>query len=422
MRTFSTLKFVCGFDLTGRPCANTIMRIYIYTHGHLQDFMFALAYRRQKRDVDNNLSVQVVVYRVATCIHSPVSMSFLTHAPQEAQRKDENGTIPAAHGTVGADAEASGGKHAASHEPVKTEAVGGQSSSSLLQSAEFVSRHEQLSFKKDKKGKRKNGKDTKAKAKGKKRGKKAKKAPRKGRKTRASASSSGQKSAGSSATRSKTSRKRQLLKRASSKLVEGDGEMHEEEVEEAPVESEAKKGRRGKGRKSAKVEPAHEMPLEPGQSEAEVEGVPKRKRGRQPAAKSKADSKTIKPKAAAKSKAKAKARATRSRRQSPIDDMLESPLRCNTVISGLIDWTQPFAPELDTPGHEEAVKKLVRSKLGPLKTCKLNIYWTRNACGVSVTEDGKKTKDINHFSWNGSTAAPRHKLAVAVRCAELAAP
>ncbi|CAK9035525.1 unnamed protein product [Durusdinium trenchii] len=58
----------------------------------------------------------------------------------------------------------------------------------------------------------------------------------------------------------------------------------------------------------------------------------------------------------------------------------------------------------------------------PLEWTKLMPYWTRNGCGVKVWDmEANQYMDRETFTFNCSSAPRRCKLAIAVRCAELAA-
>lgn len=217
----------------------------------------------------------------------------------------------------------------------------------------------------------------------------------------------------------KASRKRRILKNAAA-----NAEEPAEELPEMSAQGEAK----GKRRKRAASKA--ELP-EPGETKAKnnkgSDGKPKTKK---PKAETK---KKAKPQAAEKAKAKAKGRA---RRASAYDLLLESDRRSDVVIKALMDFALGFDETYNQPENFENFKKAVRDRLAPLKTCHLNIYWTRSACGVSVlNEEGaasgkkkkkdkptKKSKDIHHFSWNSIKASSVRLTAVAVRSAELAAP
>lgn len=217
----------------------------------------------------------------------------------------------------------------------------------------------------------------------------------------------------------KASRKRRILKNAAA-----NAEEPAEELPEMSAQGEAK----GKRRKRAASKA--ELP-EPGETKAKnnkgSDGKPKTKK---PKAETK---KKAKPQAAEKAKAKAKGRA---RRASAYDLLLESDRRSDVVIKALMDFALGFDETYNQPENFENFKKAVRDRLAPLKTCHLNIYWTRSACGVSVlNEEGaasgkkkkkdkptKKSKDIHHFNWNSIKASSVRLTAVAVRSAELAAP
>ncbi|CAJ1439884.1 unnamed protein product [Effrenium voratum] len=82
----------------------------------------------------------------------------------------------------------------------------------------------------------------------------------------------------------------------------------------------------------------------------------------------------------------------------------------------LQDWAKQFPEKLE--GKQAKLKRAVRAALTPLEKTRLVLYWTRNACGVRVLSC---KKDSLHFTFNSWPTAGRFKLAVAVRCAELAA-
>lgn len=300
-----------------------------------------------------------------------------------------------------------------------------------VEEVDFVTRNDQLSHKKEKKDGRKKKKDAKEKNEGekneshapkgksrkpRKNGKKSKRGKKGSKKT-----STQSQSAGSAMAWPKASRKRRILKNAAA-----NAEEPAEELPEMSAQGEAK----GKRRKRAASKA--ELP-EPGETKAKnnkgSDGKPKTKK---PKAETK---KKAKPQAAEKAKAKAKAKG-RARRASAYDLLLESDRRSDVVIKALMDFALGFDETYNQPENFENFKKAVRDRLAPLKTCHLNIYWTRSACGVSVlNEEGaasgkkkkkdkptKKSKDIHHFNWNSIKASSVRLTAVAVRSAELAAP
>lgn len=158
---------------------------------------------------------------------------------------------------------------------------------------------------------------------------------------------------------------------------------------------------------------------------------------------------SAKPKTSAKTKPEPKAKAASSRgrkTKKAIDVALESDHRCDAVIAALMGWAHKFNDEEFEHEHKlDAYKAAVRAELAPLKSHKLNIYWSRNAAGVTslrpaespvkrrrgkkkgdCTPAKRKTQDVHHFGFSstsvGGDAPFRFKTAMAVRCAELAAP
>ena len=112
-------------------------------------------------------------------------------------------------------------------------------------------------------------------------------------------------------------------------------------------------------------------------------------------------------------KAKAKARGRKPRKSG--EDALN-----NEVLAGELE---AFARLFDPKTHsvtDDNFKALLRSKLDVSPECgfRLNIYWSRCACGVTSKEE---KKDLHNFSFNGAGAADVHRLAVAVKCGELTA-
>ena len=103
-----------------------------------------------------------------------------------------------------------------------------------------------------------------------------------------------------------------------------------------------------------------------------------------------------------------------------------NPLRKDSLTKSLMDFALKFPAECETnETHlKAAVLQEVRSEVRsrPLTWAKLMFYWSRNGCGVKVLEDDWKTyRDHCSFSFNSSSAPRRYRLAVATRCAELAA-
>ena len=134
------------------------------------------------------------------------------------------------------------------------------------------------------------------------------------------------------------------------------------------------------------------------------------------APKAKAAPKT--PKAMKAPKAKAASRGRKARL--PGTDLPKNPLRTDSLCFSLMDFAKKFPENLED--NLEGLKERVWELATPLKYTKLMPYWTRNGCGVKVMQDDMKTfVDVHTFTYNTSSAPRRYKLAIAVRCAELAA-
>ena len=273
----------------------------------------------------------------------------------------------------------------------------------------YTSRDQQLSFKAKKKTTRGKGKakSNRKKNKGRK-GKSEKKTKGKAEDKKVSTDKVGnRKKPKRSTAAARVSRKRQILSAGS----------------HTPVEASPPKQPR-KARKASK--PGADLPSH--------NPAPKRKADQQTAAKPKAKAA---PKAQPRAKAKAKARAGRKSLQ---DTILASPLRSDEMVKGLVTWVKQFGSEFEDPALKGKYKAEVRSSLVPLRATRLNIYWSRNTCGVQVLSDedapkhtkgkkgkhgkskesAKKAKDLHHFCFNGINASWLYKSSMSIRCAELA--
>ena len=111
---------------------------------------------------------------------------------------------------------------------------------------------------------------------------------------------------------------------------------------------------------------------------------------------------------------KAKARGRKPRKSGGKD-----PLDNEVLTGELVAFAQLFDPEKHLV-TDDNFKVLLRGKVAVSPECgfRLNIYWSRCACGVTSKEE---KKDLHSYSFNGSAAADVHRLAVAVKCAELTA-
>lgn len=164
-----------------------------------------------------------------------------------------------------------------------------------------------------------------------------------------------------------------------------------------------------------------------------------RTRARTPRAKAKTSAKPEKPAAHGKAKAKASPKnAAKPKANKPIKKDAEkpekkrgrtprkpgfelpaNPLRDNNTVKDLMKFAMQFpeALEHDLP----KLKKNILEAMSPLEWTKLMPYWSRNGCGVKVLQmDDNTYVDTMTFTFNASSAPRRYKLAIAVRCAELA--
>ena len=158
--------------------------------------------------------------------------------------------------------------------------------------------------------------------------------------------------------------------------------------------------------------------------------LPKRKREQKepkvgPKAKAKATPKpkmkaTPKPKATTKPKAAPKPKAKRVKTEKGQDEEeSQKPTFNAMLVHDLLEFAHRFSP--DDSVRDAAFKNKIRTMLAldTLKTCRLNIYWTRCSSGVTLL-DAKV--DVQHFSYNSSSAPEAYKAAVSIKLAELTAP
>ena len=123
------------------------------------------------------------------------------------------------------------------------------------------------------------------------------------------------------------------------------------------------------------------------------------------------------PKAKAKAKAKGKAKAKAAARTNRGEAAMDESLHCQEQIDTLIAFANEIGNNWDSV-TSAAFKATVRQNVSDLNTTRLNIYWARTTAGVHVHE---LHKDMNHFSFNASSACAPFRVAVAAKCAELAA-
>lgn len=259
--------------------------------------------------------------------------------------------------------------------------------------APLVTRNDQLTMKATVKGARKE--KVAANKKRAKKGKKGGKRNKNNKQRRKSDASS------KSLSKSPSKRKLSILKHA-----KGKAEL-EDEQEHGGKEKQPRKRARSSGSKPSRK---RDQPKEVAPSKQEVKAKAKAKaQAKSTAAKSRAR-KT----ADAKEKPKGAGKGRRSKQKIPHE---EHPLYCPAIESMLVEFARDcsrFSRDVKSPKF----KLFVRNHLSEHSQTALNIYWTRSNCGVTDKNTGA---DINNFSFNASTACATHRLACAVKCADLAA-
>lgn len=157
-----------------------------------------------------------------------------------------------------------------------------------------------------------------------------------------------------------------------------------------------------------------------GGQEKEKEASPK-STAKKPAAKATAKSKA---KAAPKSKAHSKKNGEAKKvasKKSKAPALVDSPLSRTAIVQVLVDYAKAFPEELET--DMDKMKDALRKRWVPLTWTKLMPYWTKGMCGVKVWDDDAGDFKSQHtFSYTTSSTPLRYRLAIASRCAELAAP
>ena len=256
---------------------------------------------------------------------------------------------------------------------------------------DFVTRNDQLNFKKARKEQGSQKRKANQKNKGKKSGKKGKRAIK--------------------PTKSK-SRKRQVLASAgSSQSVARGRKVRKTKDAVAGVDADAADTSAPSTRARAPKAQASAKPDKPGprraaKAKASPKQAPKSKR-----------TKPIKKDGKEPAKKPAQKRGRTPRK--PGFDLPANPLRDNATVKDLMKFAKQFPEDME---HDiPKLKKAILNAMTPLQWTKLMPYWSRNGCGVKVLEEDESTYIDRHtFTYNASSAPRRYKLAVAVRCAELA--
>ena len=131
-----------------------------------------------------------------------------------------------------------------------------------------------------------------------------------------------------------------------------------------------------------------------------------------------------KAKAAPKAKVEASEAAAPKRRRRETRSQPQPALeaRADLFNQDTLDSILEFASQFDQQASLDETKRKVKFLLGNSWCCKLNIYWSRAACGVKVLKefqkDSTKPKDFAYFKFP-DTYPVILSLVVAVRCAEL---
>ena len=114
------------------------------------------------------------------------------------------------------------------------------------------------------------------------------------------------------------------------------------------------------------------------------------------------------------------AAAKKSRTQAdPSSNLKANPWRDDSLTSSLMEFVQAFPPKLD--GDKGKLKTAIQKKMMTHEWTRLMPYWSRSACGIKVLQEDLETfKPSFTISFTSSSAPERFKMAMAVRCADLA--
>ena len=171
----------------------------------------------------------------------------------------------------------------------------------------------------------------------------------------------------------------------------------------APVKSRTRKTADPKPAKPAKPAPARKAKVPKAQEKAQ-----------------KSQAKPKNGKDESKPTAEKKPRKPRAKKPSgPGVDLPANPLRTDSLVTSLMEFAEKFPEALED--NETKLRKAILDETTSLQYTKLMPYWSRSGCGVKVLTYDGSWENYMSFSFNSSSAPRRYKLAVAVRCAELAA-
>ena len=211
--------------------------------------------------------------------------------------------------------------------------------------------------------------------------------------------------ASSSMPKSPSKRKRSILQHSKRQGMEET--KLEDEQEHGGKEAQTSKKPRSSGSKpSGRASKSKAVPPPKHEVKAKAKATAKGKAKAKAAAKIKKEDAQEKPKGAGKGR--------RSKQKIPHE---EHALYRPGIVSTLTEFARSVS-DFSRDVKSSKFKSFVRSHLSELSLTALNIYWTRSNCGVT---DKKTGADIHNFSFNASSACASHRLACAVKCADIAA-
>ena len=208
--------------------------------------------------------------------------------------------------------------------------------------------------------------------------------------------------------KSPSKRKREILKRASTKAVEAQQDETDEEKPPRKIRSAASSSA-GRSKKHVPNGPEPQTVKPAGKAKAKAKGK----------AKAKAQARVEKETPSSKSKAKPKKTAAKSKAGKGKKEYLpeQSPkLHDKAMIADLLEFARSMGGKGVDP-KDASFKKSVRDELDELEWTRLNIYWSKAACGVHA-----ESRDVHYFGWTTTCAEPSYVAAIAVKCAHMAVP
>ena len=126
------------------------------------------------------------------------------------------------------------------------------------------------------------------------------------------------------------------------------------------------------------------------------------------------------PKSKAKAAPKPKSQNKRGRRPTTAQDEVDAMEKNSLFSQELSKDIQAFAMQFDPDDDikSKTFKAQVRFKCPDFQgSHRLNIYWTRASCGITVKYEDGSSVDMLTFSFNYSELSDVRKVAIAIRCA-----